>query len=47
MKNSIEFSTESEIHAFAQLIRSLNEAGVPYTLMKDYCSIQVTIGAGY
>jgi len=47
MKNSIEFNTEYEIHAFAQLIKSLNEAGVPYTLMKDYCSIQVTISTGY
>jgi hypothetical protein len=47
MKNSIEFSTEYEIHAFAQLIRSLNEAGVPYTLMKDENSIQVTISNGY
>ena len=46
MKNSIEFSF-NEMHALTQLIRGLNEAGVPYTLMKDDCSIQVTISKGY
>ena len=46
MKNSIEFSF-NEMHALTQLIKGLNEAGVPYTLVKDYCAIKVTISDGY
>jgi hypothetical protein len=46
MKNSIEFSFD-EMSALTQLILGLNEAGVPYTLVKDYCAIQVTISNGY
>lgn len=46
MKNSIEFSF-NEMHALTQLIKGLNEAGVPYTLTKDYCAIQITISNGY
>jgi len=46
MKNSIEFS-DTEMQKLANLIRALNEAGVPYTIQKDYCAIQVTISDGY
>jgi len=45
-KNYIEFGFD-EMRALTQLIRGLNEAGVPYTLTKDYCAIQVCISSGY
>jgi hypothetical protein len=46
MKNSIEFSF-TEMKALAKLIQALNEAGVPYSLQKDSCAIQVTISNGF
>ena len=46
MKNSIEFSF-NQMHELSQLIKGLNEAGVPYTLTKDNCAIAVLISDGY
>lgn len=46
MTNSIEFSF-NQMHELSQLIKGLNEAGVPYTITKDYCAIAVCISDGY
>jgi hypothetical protein len=46
MSNSIEFSFD-EMAALADLIKELNRVGVPYKLIKDKHSIEITIGDGY
>ena len=45
---SIEFSLNAkDLRALAALIGGLNEAGVPFSLRKDYCAIEITISNGF
>lgn len=54
MKRSIEFATvgtdketREELERFALLVASLNMAGVPFSIRRDKCAIEITIGEGY
>lgn len=48
MNRTIEFSFNADdLSAFAQLVASLNKAGVPFTLRRDSVAIAITIGTGY
>ena len=44
---TFNLSDSIEVRAFAQLIRELNETGVPYESTQDGLTVTVRIGDGY
>ena len=49
MKNTIKFdiTNKAESLAFAHLVASFNEAGVPLDIQNDGCVVLVTTTSGY
>ena len=45
-ENNIEFAL-TELAALAAFIGGLNEAGVPYKLMKDAHAVRITVTNGF